>query len=109
MRQKVYVLEMWSYRRLLKISYRDRITNKEVLRRIHIELHFRKDMIRRKMKYAEHVLRGSAGVAHLQILEGESGGSNKERQAKRYVDTGFVKLDRNKNLRRIGKDSGRQR
>jgi len=78
MRQKVDVLELWCYRRLLKISYRDRITNKEVLRRMHTELHFRKDMMRRKMKYAGHVLRGSAGTAHLQILEGKVEGVRKE-------------------------------
>jgi len=29
-----------------------------------------KDMIKRKMKYAEHVLRDWCGVSHLQILEG---------------------------------------
>ena len=71
MRQEVDALEMCCDRRLLKISYRERITNKEVLRRMHTELHFRKDMMRRKMKYAGHVLRGSAGAAHLQILEGK--------------------------------------
>src|SRR5688572_21859291 len=69
MRQKVDALEMCCYREMLKINFRDRITNKEVLSRIHTELHFLKDMMKRKMKYAGHVLRGSAGLSHLQILE----------------------------------------
>ena len=56
---------------MLKINFSDRITNKEVLSRMHTELHFLKDMMKRKMKYTGHVLRGSAGISHLQILEGQ--------------------------------------
>ena len=37
---------------------------------LHTELHFTRDMIKRKMEYAGHVLRGSSGLSHLQILEG---------------------------------------
>ena len=29
------------------------------------------DMIKRKMKYAGHVMRGSSGLSHQQILEGK--------------------------------------
>ena len=45
---------------------------------MHTELHFLKDMMKRKMKYAGHVLRGSAGVSHLQILEGQVEGIRKQ-------------------------------
>ena len=41
------------------------------------ELHFTRDMIKRKMEYAEHVLRGSSGLSHLQILEGRVEGKKK--------------------------------
>ena len=41
------------------------------------ELHFMEDMIKRKMKYAGHVLRGSSGLSHLQILEGRIEGKKK--------------------------------
>jgi hypothetical protein len=67
MRRKMNAFEMWCYRRLLKISWRDKVKNEEVLKRI--EYHFTDDMIKRKMKYAGHVLRGSSGLLHLQILE----------------------------------------
>ena len=63
---------------MLKINYRDRITNMEVLSRMHTEMHFLKDMMRRKTKYAGHVLRVSAGVTHLQILEGKVEGVRKQ-------------------------------
>ena len=53
------------------------MSNKKVMKRVQIELqielHFTKDMIKRKMEYAEHVLRGSSGLSHLQILEGRRG------------------------------------
>ena len=34
-------------------------------------------MIKRKMEYAGHVLRGSSGLSHLQILEGRVEGKKK--------------------------------
>ena len=54
----------------MKISYTDRVTNMEVLNRMQTKLHFLKNMIKRKLEYAGHVLRGSSGLSHLQILEG---------------------------------------
>jgi hypothetical protein len=77
MRLKVNAFEMWCYRRILRISWKDKVTKKEVLNRVQIELHFLKDMIKRKLKYAGHVLRGSSGVTHLQILEGRLEGKRK--------------------------------
>ena len=69
--KKVNAFEMWCYRRILKISYVDRITNKEVLNRVQTDLHFMKDMKRRKLEYAGHVMRGSSGLTHVTILEGK--------------------------------------
>ena len=37
-----------SYRRILKISWKDRVTNEEVLDRMQVKLHFMEDMIKRK-------------------------------------------------------------
>src|SRR5437899_9982940 len=69
MQKKIDAFEFWCYRRMLKISYVDRVTNNEVLKRMHTELHFLKDMWKRKMEFAGHVLRGSSGNSHLCILE----------------------------------------
>jgi hypothetical protein len=73
MRKKLNAFEMWCYRRLLKISWKDRVKNDKVLKRIKMEYHFMDDMIKRKMKYAGHVLRGPSGLSHLRILEGRRG------------------------------------
>src|SRR5437867_3018735 len=71
---KVNAFERWCYRMILGISWRDKMSTPEVLKRVQIELqtelHFTKDMIKRKMEYAGHVLRGSSDLSHLQILEG---------------------------------------
>ena len=73
---KVNAFEMWCYRMILGISWRDKVSNKKVMMirvqtELQTELHFTKDMIKRKMEYAGHVLRGSSGLSHLQILEGK--------------------------------------
>ena len=61
MKKKVDAVEQWCYRRMLKISWKDRVTNVEVLTRLQTKMHFLNDMKRRKLEYAGHVLRGSSG------------------------------------------------
>ena len=57
------------------------MSNKKVMKRVQTELQtelrFTKDMIKRKMKYAGHVLRGSSGLSHLHILEDKVEEKNK--------------------------------
>src|SRR5437870_3424587 len=71
MQKKIDAFEFWCYRRMLKISYVDRVTNNEVIKRMHTELHFRRAMWKRKMEFTDHVLRGSSGNSHPCILEGK--------------------------------------
>jgi hypothetical protein len=71
MSSKINAFEMWCYRRILKVGYTDRVINVDVLTRMQTELKFLKGMKRRRMEYACHVLRGSSGLAYLQILEGK--------------------------------------
>ena len=76
MRKKVNACE-YCYRRILKISWMDSVKNEVVLKRMQTKLHFVEDMIKRKLKYAGHVMRGSSGLSHLQILEGRLEGNKK--------------------------------
>ena len=57
--------------------------NEEILNRMQTKLHFMEDMTKRKMKYAGHVIRGSSGLSHLQILEGRLEGKRKVGSPKR--------------------------
>ena len=54
---------------ILDSYIKDRITNVEVLQRMHTSLHFMSNMKKRKLEYAGHVMRGSSGETH--ILEGK--------------------------------------
>src|SRR5207247_235456 len=77
MRMKVNAFETWCYRMILGISWRDKVSNKKVMKRVQTELqtelHFTKDMVKRKMEYTGHVLRGSSGLSHLhtRVQDGE--------------------------------------
>ena len=84
--KKVNACEYWCYKRILKLSWRDRVKNEEVLNRMQTKLHFMEDMIKRKMKYAGHVMRGSSGLSHLQILEGRLEGKQKVGRPKRIYN-----------------------
>src|SRR5206468_6839971 len=54
MRLKINAFEMWCYRMILGISWRDKVSNKKVMIRVQTELqtelHFIKDMIKRKLE-----------------------------------------------------------
>src|SRR6267154_952851 len=43
MRKKVNAFEMWCYRRILKISWKDRVRNEEILRWLQTKYHFVED------------------------------------------------------------------
>jgi len=53
----------------VKLSWRDKIPNEEVLRRVHAQLHFLRDMRKRKLEYAGHVLRGSSSESHFVFIK----------------------------------------
>ena len=68
--KRIDALEMWIYRRMLGVTYRDRVTNVEVLRRMDCALSFVGRIAKRKMKYARRVMKGSSGRLKLNILKG---------------------------------------
>ena len=47
------------------------------MNRVQKRLHFLEDMMKRKLRYTRHVLRGSSGLSHLHIFEGRINGINK--------------------------------
>ena len=49
--------EMWFLRRMLRISYKDRVTNEEVLRRAKVDRTLVKDIVKRPMEFIGHVIR----------------------------------------------------
>ena len=85
--KRIDAFEMWIYRRMLGITYRDRVTSVEVLRRMDFALSFVERIAKRKMKYAGHVMRGSSGRLTLNILEGHIEGRRRVGRPRRgWID-----------------------
>ena len=63
--------KMWFIRIMLRISYKDRVTNEEVLRRANVDRTLVKDIVKRQMKLFGHVIR--------------------KEELEKFVVTGFIK------------------
>ena len=86
-KRRLEAFEMWCYRRILKISWRDRVTNEEVLRRVGEKRKLYQSISRRKLKFAGHVMRGSGGEMIKNIIEGSvEGKRSRGRQRKTWMD-----------------------
>ena len=57
--KKIDALEMWIWRRILKINWRDHVTNEEVRRLIGTRKSLRDTIIERKKSWIGHTLRGN--------------------------------------------------
>ena len=68
-RKRVDAFEMWCYRRLLQVTWKDRRTNSWILDKIDTSLTIRNGIMERKLKYFGHIVRKHGGVEK-QILQG---------------------------------------
>ena len=57
MQKKIDAVETWLYRRMLRIFWKDMVTNEEVYRRMNIKQSLLVDIVRRQMSFLGHVLR----------------------------------------------------
>jgi hypothetical protein len=86
---RINAFEMWIYRRILKLSWRDRITNTEVLRRMRTERSLMNNIKKRKMEYFGHIIR--KGALQREILDGKIDGK-RGRGRPRQSWTGNIKM-----------------
>ena len=87
--RRIQAMEMRCYRKILRISYKDRVTNEEVRAKIQQAIGPHEDPLiivkRRKLQWYGHVFR-SSGLAK-PILQGTvKGGRRQGRQRKRWED-----------------------
>ena len=75
MENKINAFEMWIYRRMLKISYQDHVTNEDVLKRMKETPHLLKEIKRRKIQYLGHIIRGNE--IQKDLVEGKVEGTRK--------------------------------
>ena len=66
---RINALEMWIYRRMLKVSYTDRVSNEEILRRVGGKRNLVRMIKTRKMQYFGHIVRAD-GMQRL-LLDGK--------------------------------------
>ena len=71
-RKRIEAFEMWTWRRMLKISWRDKITNQAVLERAGVQRELLQLISRRKHRWLGHILRGEGMLVTL--LEGRMEG-----------------------------------
>jgi hypothetical protein len=68
-RKRVDAFEMWCYRRLLQVTWKDRKTNSWILEKIGADLTIRSGIMERKLRYFGHIVRRAGGIEK-QILQG---------------------------------------
>ena len=83
---KLNAAEMWFYRRMLRISWTNRITNEEVLRRIGMQRTLVKEIRKRQLNFLGHILRKEK-IEHLCLTGKIEGRRARGRQRKKYLDS----------------------
>ena len=77
--------EMWFLRRMLKVSYLDRITNEEVLDMAGVDRELLQTITRRRMNFLGHIIR--KGKLECSVLQGLIQGKRaRGRQRETYLD-----------------------
>lgn len=69
--KKIEAFEMWCYRRMLRISWVDKITNEEVLNRMKKDKELLYTIKKRKLEYFGHLMRGEKYEVIKVILQGK--------------------------------------
>ena len=69
--KRIEAFEMWIYRRMLRISWAERVTNVEVLRRMQKEKELVLTIKERKLQYLGHVMRGDKYRLLQLIIQGK--------------------------------------
>ena len=96
--RRINAFQLWCYRRLLKISYMDRVTNEEVMRRVGERRKWSDELAQRKLRFAGHVLRGSGGRLSQLILEGMVDGKRDRGRQRRTWGVDINEWANSKNL-----------
>ena len=73
-KNRIEALEMWCWRKMLEVSWREHRTNKSILEELAVERELMAKVVKLKLQYFGHVARGSAGQLTLAVLEGSMEG-----------------------------------
>ena len=82
-RNRIESFEMWCWRKMLGIYWKEHRTNISILEEIRLERGLMGKVARMKLQYFGHVTRGSAGNSALTVLEGSVDGLRHQGRPKR--------------------------
>ena len=89
-RRNIEAAEMWFFRRMLRISYMERITNEEVLNRVHQKRQLYRTILDRQAKFLGHSIR--KGKLENLVLQGRIQGRRARGRQRRTLMNNFPKL-----------------
>ena len=72
--KKIRAFEMWCYRRMLRISWKEHQRNEDILKKVNVKERLTQQLVKRKIRYAGHIMRGSSGPLLKLALEGKING-----------------------------------
>ena len=75
MTKRLIAFEMWTYRRMLRIAWTEKITNETVIERINIKERLYKIIQCKKLKYFGHIIRQSGDTIQRTVLDGKVNGA----------------------------------
>ena len=110
LQRRIQAMKMRCYRKILRISYKDHVTNEEVRAKIKQVIGPHEDLLttvkRRKLQWYRHVSR-SSGLAKT-ILQGTVKGGTRQRQTEEEVGRHHQGLDR-PGVRQVPEGSGERK
>ena len=90
---KINAAEMWFYRRLLRISYTEKRTNKSILEELNVSNNLVNIIQQRKLGYLGHTIRNSRCVIMKAVSQGKMEGKRKRgRPSTSYYMDNITKL-----------------
>jgi len=85
MKKKLEAMEMWCYRRMLKVSWTEFVSNEKVLAKVREERQILTSITQRQLKFFGHIVRENS--LEKLVMEGKIDGSrSRGRQRKKYLD-----------------------
>ena len=84
MRRRLEAIEMWFYRRMLRISWTQHVSNYEVLRRMQTRRRLMLDIRKRQLKFLGHIMR-KEGLENLILTGLIEGGRDRGEQRATYL------------------------
>ncbi|GFR87367.1 UDP-glucuronosyltransferase 2A1-like [Elysia marginata] len=86
LKKKIEAAEMWFIRRILKVSWKDKKTNDEVLDMANTGRSLYSTIRKRQIKFTGHIYR-ARGIEHLAMTGKINGKKSRGRQRTTYVDS----------------------